>query len=261
MIAPARAMALQFRASIRASASHRVDFIIGNVGTALQATAGSVTYLIIFTAAEAVAGWSTPQWILILGIVATARGLWNVFFSGVLDLAPMIRSGQFDAIVLMPPPSLLLISFSRVNVDLWGESAVGVALIVVAFVSGAVHFSAVSIAVACTAVVCGVGIYAALYTLVESIAFWQFDNNALRTIFERIDEFAKIPLDVLPRWLRFVLVTALPVGAIGYLPGAFLTERASWVYFAGSVTATVGALALAVGVFSLGERRYVGGGG
>ncbi|MFW0120867.1 ABC-2 family transporter protein [Rothia sp. CCM 9419] len=205
----------------------------------MQALSGALVYIITFSSIDFVAGWSYADWVLVLGIVISSRGLWNIFFSGILDLPQLVRTGQYDNIINMPVPSLVILSSSKINSELWGEFFIGVFLICLSLVKGYAVSNILFLLVLFISVVMGTLIYFSFYIIVMSVSFWQFNSLGLLIIFERLDELSKVPLNIFPSWVRGILLTIIPVGLIGYIPGAYLSGKVNIYLYLSSVLASI----------------------
>jgi ABC-2 type transport system permease protein len=94
---------------------------------------------------------------------------------------------------------------------------------------------------------------------VHSVAFWagQIDSLA-RQFTEFLITFSIYPERLFGGWLRVLLFTAVPAGFIGFIPVKLITEF-SWTRLAILGAGGVFYVALAIGVFALGLRRYESG--
>lgn len=248
--------ALQMRANIRISFRYRADFVVGNFGTMVQAVAGVTAYLFLFSALGEVGGWTPGEWTLILGLVTTSRGLWNTFFVGTLDVTDLIRTGKFDSYVIRPVSSLFLVSTARVSPDLWGETAVGVFLAVYGLKVSGVAVTLGVLGGMLIALLVGTAIYYALFLLVQIASFWITDNSMVSVLFERLDEYTRLPMSIYPRWMRGMFSSVLPLAMVGYFPGMVIFGRSGSWMLAVAVAVAAGFVLLAVWLWNLGIRRY-----
>jgi ABC-2 type transport system permease protein len=247
---------LQLRANLRIAVRYRADFVIGNISTMVQAVAGVVAYLFLFTALGGIGGWSPAEWTVILGLVTTARGLWSTFFIGTLDVRDLVQTGRFDSYVIRPVSSVFLVTTGRVSPDLWGETAVGVFLILFGLRASGHEFSGGDLAAVPCAVLSGVAIYYGLYLMVQVTSFWLVDNTMVAVLFERLDEYSRVPLSVFPGWMRAMFSSVLPLAFVGYLPGLVVFGRAGGWMLALTAMVAAGVVASAIGLWTLGVRRY-----
>jgi ABC-2 type transport system permease protein len=79
-------------------------------------------------------------------------------------------------------------------------------------------------------------------------------------LFERLDEYTRVPLPIFPAWLRAVFASVLPLAFIGYLPALVLFDRAGVWMLAVAVAVAAVAVLLAIGLWTLGVRRYASAG-
>lgn len=251
---------LHLRANLRIAVRHRADFIVGNVSTMVQAGAGVVTYLLLFSALDGIGGWTAAEWTMILGLGTTARAVWSTFFIGTLDLRDLVQTGKFDSYVLRPLGSLFLVTTGRISSDLWGETAVGVFLTVFGLTTSGVDVTIGHLATIAITLLTGVAVYYALYVITQATSFWIVDNTMVAILFERLDEYSRVPQSVFPAWLRAVFSSVLPLAFISYLPGLVIFGRAGAGMLAVTAAVAMAFVLLAAGMWSLGVRRYASAG-
>ncbi|MGW0434416.1 ABC transporter permease [Micromonospora sp. NPDC003197] len=252
--------AMQLRANIRVCLRYRADFLVGNLGTMVQAVAGVAAYLLLFTTLGEFGTWTAGQWTLILGLVTTSRGLWNTFFVGTLDTRELIRTGKLDTFLVRPVSSLFLVTTARMSPDLWGETAVGVFLILFGLHTSGLAVTLGVVAALLVTLVIGTTIYYALFLLVETTAFWLVDNSMLSVLFERLDEYSRVPLSIFPAWLRAMFSSVLPLAMVGYLPGLVIFGRSGPWLLGLAAAVALGFVLLAIWLWGLGLRKYSGAG-
>jgi ABC-2 type transport system permease protein len=199
-------------------------------------------------------GWQLADIEVLFGVVAAGFGLAVTFAGGVWELGRIIDGGELDTLLTQPAPVLLHALGLRLKPSGFGDLLSGIAFIVF---SGRVTWRAappVALAIAASAVVfvaCGVAY--------SSLAFWlgRIDTFA-RQLWELVITFALYPEPLFGGAMRFALFTVLPAGFVGYLPARVVQTRSPGDALL-LVAAAGGYLALAVGLFDRGLKRYSSG--
>jgi len=222
----------------------------------VQAVAVVAAYLFLFSALGSFGGWTAKQWTVVLGLVTTARGLWSIFFAGTLDVGQLVRTGKFDSYVLRPVSSLFLVSTAKISPDLWGETAVGVFMTFYGLHVSGVALTVGTLATALAAVVMGTAIYYALFLVVQATSFWIVDNTMILMLFERLDEYTRVPQPIFPGWTRAMFSSVIPLALIGYLPGSVIFGKADAWMLAVAAGVTSAVLVGAMWLWRCGLRRY-----
>lgn len=258
--AGARLYKLLLSASARAKMQYKLDFV---ASTVIQAAMGAYDYL--FTAAilwrfKTIAGWDIYDFGLLYGVSRIGWGLYRVFFEEVDRFEGYIVRGDFDSILIRPWPSLFVLAsrnleLSRLSWVLQGASILAVsarhllAAGVLTWVS-MVHLALASIWTGCLYAAVSIATSAAAFAIVRIEELQVFTQNATGSA-------ALYPLDIFPNWLKYLLLTAIPLGVGNYIPVKYLLGKGgTWMNLLLPAVASATGVAVALKLWRLGETRY-----
>lgn len=215
--------------------------------------------LALFTRFDALGQWSLYEVMLFYGMTYMAMGLAESYSHGFHAMARLVRSGDFDRLLLRPRRLFLQMlggefQFFRMGgflngliPFLWGWKRLGLV------------WSLEEWALAGAAVLLGSLTYAGVSMIQAGVSFFTVESLELFNIFNYGGvELSARPLDIYAGWLRDLFTYGVPLAAVNYLPLSYLLGRhyvpdwAAWL----SPLMSVGFLGLALLVWTLGVRHY-----
>lgn len=252
-------MRLYFRfvaAGIRARMQYKWDFLVTTVLYAILAAVDFLTVAAILYRYQYIAGWNVYEVALLAGMVGSAIGLFRCFADELFGFERYLLTGEFDNLLIRPWPTLATL-LAR-NFDLGRIGAYLQGVVVTAFGLGGVKAPAWLAVYAYLAPVAGAVIFLAINLAVAAAGFWIVRIGDLLTFaYNAPATAASYPMDVFPRWLRWLLTSLLPVAAMSYLPMRFALGKGGTV-LALLAPFAAAALALLIGyrLWRWGERHY-----
>ncbi len=108
MVAPvaaaARAYGALTMASLRSSVQRPATLVVRGIGSALVALCEAVGVVLLVDRFGSIAGWRTPEIIVLAGLVFTGQGLAQAVGNRLRpdDVSLMIRRGTFDQVLMKP---------------------------------------------------------------------------------------------------------------------------------------------------------------
>lgn len=213
-------------ARVRGQLEYRASFALSLGGTLLLSFLDFAAILVIFGNVEALAGWSVAEVAFLYGIASVSFALTDLAI-GHLDLLPeMIRQGTFDAVLVRPLPALLQVVASDFALRRLGKAFQGVAVLAVALVHLDTNWTAARVAWVGVTVVSGIAIYAAIWIVVATIAFWAVDSGEFANAFTYGGNFlAQYPVDVFAPWLRRFVIFVVPIAFVAWFPALYVLGK------------------------------------
>jgi len=215
-----------YRTALKSIAEYRVDFAVGVITAVAMQLAALAFYWVVFTRAPALGGWSSMQMLFLFGLTALVLGFAEATLNGIWWLPYYIIDGQLDRLLVYPVNSLVFVLLSRPELHALGNMTAGAIAIAVAWPS--VSPPLFALALLPVWVACGAVIYTGILVLVGALTFrivgpWSAHLFAVHQLLNA----SRYPLSIYPRWLRTLLLYALPFGAAIYVPADFLRGHAS----------------------------------
>jgi ABC-2 type transport system permease protein len=210
-------------------------------------------WLLFFHRVGSVRGWDSGRLMLLLAILTTTGGVVLGVFANARSIGQLVTSGELDAALALPVPTLPYLLVRRVNATNLGDVLFGVALFVVAG-----HPTLERTALFAAATLCAAVLLTGFLVLTGSLTFFAGRNDAGELSFHAILLLSSYPVDVFGGVARVLLYTALPAAFVASVPAKLLTSFDP--VMAGTTAAVAVTFAVAGWVtFTAGLRRYTSG--
>lgn len=242
------------RLNLNAQLEYRAAFVSQVAAMFLNDSVWVVFWVLFFTRFPVLRGWDVRDVISVWAISAAGFGLAYAIFGNGLQLASLIAQGQLDVWMLYPRALLPHMLLGRMTATAWGDALFGY-VVYIAFVRPDLRHLALFVALSLSVALVFVGVS----ILSGSLSF--FVGNAAGVSDQwrfAIVTFSTYPAVLFEGGVKLLLYTLIPAGFISYLPIQALREL-SLADAALALAGALGALAIGVGVFSYGLRRYESG--
>jgi ABC-2 type transport system permease protein len=199
-------------------------------------------------------GWQNTDIIILWAISACGFGLSVCIFGNTRQLAALIMNGGLDVYLGMPRYVLLHVCIAATDPTAWGDIlfALGSYLLFV-------HPDLFHIVLFVLLAILVSFIFTAFLVILCSLAFFLGNTEGLsQQMFGALVSFSTYPMNIFNGVVRLLLFTVLPAGFVSFIPLQLL-HRFTWPLVGAMVGGTVVIVAIAVGMFELGVKRYESG--
>ncbi len=234
-----------WKASIMQALEYRASFAFSILANFLDFVFGFLQYLVFFTAAQSIAGWSSQHMLVLYGVFMTVFALQFIFlYPNLVAMGEMVNSGSLDLLLTKPVNAQLILSLRRVSFEELGSLGTAIALLAWLAWNGTIQMTAGNL------LLFGLGMTSSLMLVYSLFLFLM----SLAVLLERLDDAAQImwsmfalcryPADVYPSRLRFLFFTFLPVAYLSSVPAMALLGTASpGLVFQGTIIALMAVIA------------------
>jgi ABC-2 type transport system permease protein len=249
-----RFVAAYVRLNLASAMEYRVAFVSQVIGMILNDAIMIVFWWLFFNRFPRVGGWGLADVLRLWGVVATSFGLGTAVFGNSTRLAILIARGQLDYYLVLPKDALLHALVSRMSAPAWGDVSFGI----IAFLAAG-GLSPASVLLYLLLCLTGCAIFVSYHVVAGAIAFWAGNSEQLANqASAALINFSTYPGGIFRGWVKILTFTLVPAALLGHVPVDLLRRPA--------LPATLGvtgfaalAVAVAIGVFRLGLRRYQSG--
>jgi len=164
-------------------------------------------------------GWTLPQACLFYGIVHVAFALAEAVGRG-FDVFPnLLRSGDFDRLLLRPRSTALQVAAQECQLMRVGRFAQGLGVLLWGASRVGVEWSLPNAALILLAVLGGACLFYGLFVLQATLAFWTIESlEVMNTMTYGGTETGQYPLTVYRPWFRRFFTFVVPLACMNYLP-------------------------------------------
>jgi ABC-2 type transport system permease protein len=252
-------MVLYFRllaASIRIRMQYKLDFV---VSTFLYGLITAVDFLVVAAILyrfREIEGWTIYQVAILSGTASSAYGLYRTFCTELESFERYLVTGEFDTLLTRPWPTLASLLSRSFDLGRVGALIQGLTLLAVG-ISGAGAPWWVWLYVLLS-VPAGAVVISSLSLVASASGFWLTRIADLQTfVVNAPNAAANYPMEIFPRWLRYLFTGVLPVAASGYLPMRFALQKGgSALNLLAPFVAAVCVAGAALALWRVGEQHY-----
>ncbi len=227
------ALRLYFRyvgISVRSQMQYRASFLLGAFGQFLLTGLEFVAIWALFERFHDIDGWRLPEVALLYGIANVAFALAEGAGRGFDVFARMVKSGDFDRLLLRPRSTVFQVAASEVQLLRVGRLAQGAVVLGWALVAVDVDWNLGRALLLLATIVAGICVFVGLWVLQATFTFWTTEGLEVANVVTYGGvESTQYPISIYRDWLRGFLTFLVPLALVGYYPVLALTGRTdSW---------------------------------
>ncbi|CAM4169746.1 ABC transporter permease [Saccharibacillus endophyticus] len=222
------------RTSVRSRMQYRFNFAFGTVLAAIIQLSEFLMIAIVLAKFGAVRGWTMHEVGYLFAVMTLAKTLYRTFGNEVHNLERYLVEGELDQLLTKPLPVLLSLLPRGFRI-MFGEVIQGGAILAWSLGqmlhSGQISWWAIPQTI--FAIVTGGVVLFAIGMATATCGFWTTRISMLQNMTEDAAQTAaRYPLTLYPGWMSGLLLTAIPVGLVGYLPALYILrgELGLWVF-------------------------------
>jgi ABC-2 type transport system permease protein len=249
-------------ARARSQMQYRTSFIIDAFVSFALTAIDFVAILVLFTHLHALGTWTVHDVAFLYGASGIGFALADVFASNLENTSLLVRTGQFDVLLIRPAGSLLQMLTGDISLRSIGRAGQSAVVLAYALLGVSIVWTPMRVLMTLGIVVIGTFIFASIFVIGSCIAFATINGDeAMNAVTFGGSFFAQYPLDIFGPWLRRFLGFIVPTAFIAYFPACYVLDKPipfglpSWLSFASPVVAAL-ALAACVLVWRTCVRRY-----
>lgn len=213
--------------SIRSQLQYRTSFIMQTLGTMLLTIGEFLAVWALFARFGTLDGWTIGQVCVFYGITGISFTIADAMTAGFDEAAGMIRTGEFDRMLLRPRATVLMLLGHELTMRRVGRLVQATTVLAYGLATEA------SAPVAGTALVlvwtvCGsVSLFVALRILQTCLAFRTIEALEIMNVFTYGGRTtAGYPFDIFTGWFRRFFTFVIPLAAVSYYPGLVIMRVA-----------------------------------
>jgi ABC-2 type transport system permease protein len=253
----ARYVALSMRGQLQYRAS-TVMLVLGNL---LVTGAEFVAMWVLFERFGQIRGFGLAEVALLYGMANLAMALAEIFCRGFKIFDQMVKSGEFDRVLLRPRGTAFQVCAQHLDLARMGRLVQGVAVLGYALLELDLVRLGPELLLLCATIVSGACTFAGLFVLQATLAFWTVESLELFAIVTYGGvETAQYPLSIYTEGFRRFFTWVIPLAFLSYVPALVILGRPErfgpeWLAWV-SPAFGVAFLLVCLQVWRLGERHY-----
>lgn len=216
-----------FIASTSAELEYRLNVILRIIGDIVWYATQIILFEIIYSQTNNIAGWTLDETRVFLGIIFIADAVYMILFHQNIDIfSEKIRKGDLDLLLTKPVESQFFVSLQMVSITYIPNLFLGFVWLIWAFgkVPDVSYYNLLwlLLLVPCSTLV----VYATRFMFATTALFLTRAEN-VQYLWFQIYKLGQRPDSVYPSWLRYLLISAVPMAMVASLPARIIVKNES----------------------------------
>jgi ABC-2 type transport system permease protein len=212
--------------SLRGQLQYRASFVMQTLGQVLVTGFEFLGIWAMFARFGPLGGFTLAEVALFYGLCDVSFAIADAIGRGFETVGRLIKSGDFDRILLRPRSTVLQVMGLELTLKRFGRFAQGVAVMVWATQAAQVDWSVAKLALLLFATVGGTCLFLGVSIMQAASCFWTIESLEIWNAFTYGGNFAaQYPLPIFRRWFRRFLMFGLPVACVVYWPAIAILEH------------------------------------
>ena len=240
-----RLLRVELGISASLAMQYRLDFLFKGVMAVFWLAVTLVPLLVVFSQRRAVAGWSWPEALVVLGwfslLKAILEGSVTPSLTAVVD---GVRTGALDFVLLKPADAQFLVSTARFEPWKIIDALGALAMLIYAFTRLGRWPTPGNLGVALVLLAVAILLLYSIWILIVSASFWVVRVDNLSYLFQSMFDAGRWPINVFTGILRVVFTAVFPLALMTTYParallGTLTLPRAALVFAGGLLFAAL----------------------
>ncbi|HET7505721.1 MAG TPA: ABC-2 family transporter protein [Kofleriaceae bacterium] len=250
------------RISIRGQLQYRASAAMSAAGVLLITATELIAVWALFDRFGQIRGWTLAEVALFYGMMSVTWAVCDAISRGFDQLGTLVKSGDFDRILLRPRSTVLQLLGHELTLRRVGRLLQGLGVLGYAALAGTIDWTWARAALLVGSIACGVCAFLGVLVLQATSAFWTVESLEVWNAFTYGGvTMGQYPLAIYRSWFRGFFTYVLPLGCVSYYPGVAILGRADPLgapAFVGWIAPLAGPVFLIVclQVWRIGVRHY-----
>ncbi len=208
---------------------YRIDFLLGVLSVMLEQFTSIYFVKIVFDHIQQLNGWNFYEILFIYGIASTGRSIHQIFFDNLWTLGwQYIRTGNFDRLMIRPINVLFHLIADRLHQDGFGQLIIGIIILATAIPHLPIHWGITQIFFLIIMIISSGLIFVAINLFYATFSFWMVDSLPIMWAVFNLSDFARYPLTIYNKSIRYLLTWLIPYGFTAFYPSAFFIHHSEY---------------------------------
>ena len=213
--------------SIQGQMQYRVSFVLMTLGHFAAMAIEFLAILVLFDRFNTLDEWSLAEVAFFYGLVNIAFSVADAAAYGFDNFGQMVKSGDFDRLLLRPRSTALQLAGQEVTLRRVGRLAQGLAVLLWANAALEIGWTVAKFGLLLGAIAGGAALFLGLVVLQATLAFWTTESlEMFNAITYGGVQTSQYPLAIYRSWFRRIFIFVVPLATVSYFPSLAIMERA-----------------------------------
>lgn len=252
--------------SIRGQMQYRVSFLMQTFGQFIINVVDFVAIWALFARFGTLGGWTLAEAAVLYGLVHSEWGLTDLTGQGLDAFGAMVKSGDFDRLLVRPRTALLQLAGQELTIRRLGRLLQGVLVLAWGLWALGIEWTAAKALLLLLAFAGGWCLFTGLLVFQATMCFWTTETIEIMNAFTYGGcETGRYPMTIFGRKFRTFFTFVVPLACVTYFPVCAILDKPILFGFPGWfpwISPLLGMLFLAVSVhvwrFGVGHYQSTG---
>lgn len=223
-----------FRASAISDLEYRLNLVMKIITDVIWYSAQLSVFEVLFRQTNQIAGWTLDTTRVFMGVLFLVDSFWMLIFQENLDkLSDKVRKGELDLLLAKPVNSQFMLSFQRLSTPYVFNIFITSTYLVYALskIPGGAEWWRLTFLI--VSLPCALAIMYGIrfFFSASALIFTRAEN--INYVWHQFYKLATRPDTLYPVWLRYIILSAIPVAFIASVPARLIIEPPSVALFFG----------------------------
>lgn len=248
-------------ASVRGQLQYRTSVLMLSSGQLMTTALEFFSVWALFERFGTIGGWTFGEIALLYGLGQTAFGIAEMAGRGFKDFSELVRTGDFDRLLLRPLGTAFQVGARKFEVSRMGRFVQGLAALAYGITTVDVHWSVAKAGLLVLAVGGGACTFIGVFIVQATLAFWTVQSlEIVNALSYGGVETTQYPFSIYPRGFRGFFTYVVPLAFVAYVPSLVVLDRPSGDFPGAVAWASplfgLAFLLLAMQLWKIGVRHY-----
>lgn len=217
--------------NIRSMMQYKTSFFLSAAGQFLVSFSVFLGIHFMFQRFSNVEGFTYSEVLLCFSILLLEFSLAEMFARGFDQFSGMVRTGEFDRVLVRPQNEILQVLGSKFELTRIGRMLQAVVMFVYGVLHCEVEWDFYKILTVLFMMIGGIVVFFALFLIYAALCFFTLDGLEFMNVFtDGAKEFGKYPIGIYGEKMLFFTTFIIPYALIQYYPLLFILERRQEMY-------------------------------
>lgn len=218
--------------NIRCMMQYKTSFLLSAIGQFLVSFNVFLGIFFMFQRFSNVEGFTYSEVLLCFSVVLLEFALAEMVARGFDTFSGMVRSGEFDRILVRPQNEILQVLGSKFELTRIGRILQAVVMFVYGIVKSNVVWSISKICTLLFMLIGGTVVFTALFFIYAALCFFTLEGLEFMNVFtDGAREFGKYPLGIYGKKMLLFMTFVIPYALIQYYPLLYILDRRTSIFY------------------------------
>ncbi len=218
-----------FANSLSFEAQYRKHTFFHLITSVIYISVVFLTIHILFQYADTIGNWSKGEvfllstiWIIVDEIVIL------LFEANIKSIPDRVTDGEMDLYLTKPVNSLFLLSGQTLYLNTVYKILMDIGILAFIISYFDISLTFIGIATSLFLILCALVVIYSVLVLLNTLSFWFYRIDNINNLWFGFYDFGRYPIHILPKAMRIIFLTAIPIVYTAYFPTMALTGKLSW---------------------------------